>query len=55
MSHPQVGWNEAFDRAADQLATRIAEGVLQQPVDQHELAIVVGQCHPVGEAVDELA
>ena len=50
----QGGGHQGLDRAAGQLAGRVAEHLLQPQVGQRERAAAVGQRHPVLQRVDQL-
>jgi hypothetical protein len=46
VSRAQIGGDQGFDRAAGQLAVRIAEHLFQPQVGQRERSAAAGQRHP---------
>ena len=54
VSSLKAGGDQGLDRAAGQLAVRVAEHLLQPQVGQRERAATVGQRHPVLQRVDQL-
>ena len=48
----QVGWDQAPDHLAGQLAVLVAEHLLQPSAGQHECAVAVYQRHPILESAD---
>ena len=54
VSRAQIGGDQGFDRAAGQLAVRIAEHLLQPQVGQRERSAAAGQRHPILQRVDQL-
>jgi hypothetical protein len=48
----QVGWDQALDRLAKQLAVLVAEHLFQPSAGQRERAVAVCQRYPILESVD---
>ena len=48
----QVGWDQALDHLAEQVAVLVAEHLLQPSAGQRERAVAVCQRHPILEGVD---